>query len=548
MEDKEKKELGSELENSQPNTVSEDMTAQSLNEKQTTSDYEDNDMTASERNQDDSQIELVDSETEEEPAKENNVVSEAQFDSRVNQFNPYFDPRNGYSNMYGNQMNREQPPYFYGYYGNGYYPPYPVNREPEQTREAKPKRSNMLVSIVAALLAVCLIFGSVTFGVVFSDLLISVFDNTFGDGLSDTPKLPGSGNQPNGGILPSNSSMIDPDFDLTQPVTPGNKHTSLSDAYYATKNTVVSINVVMSDGRPSAGSGVIISRMKDNVGYYIVTNNHVVEDVQSITVKLNDDVGTVYKAHKTYFVDPLTDLAVIAIETTDTLSVAKIGSSASLKVGEDIFIIGNPLGTLGGTLTNGIISAQAVNIFVADHFMKLLQTNAAINPGNSGGAMFNMAGELVGIVNSKYSDVDVEGIGFAIPIDTAVPIIEQMITQGYVTGRYDHGITAEFGYLYDTQGVWIDEVTDDSPLAKAGFVNLPNRYYKLNSINGTTFKSLKALIAYLDSLKAGDIAKFEISEIALTSTGIFGNANVTVVKTVTYDVELIQESAIVNIP
>ena len=177
-----------------------------------------------------------------------------------------------------------------------------------------------------------------------------------------------------------------------------------------------------------AGSGVIVSKEG-----YIVTNNHVVEGADNIIVRMTD--GQEYPA---YLVgaDADTDIAVLWIDPKGVqLSVATLGSSFDLVVGEDIIAIGNPLGSLGGTVTDGIISATARNITIDGNPMQLLPISAPINPGNSGGGLFNRAGQLVGVVNAKCASEEVEGLGFAIPIDTAYDIIVELIQHRYVRGK-----------------------------------------------------------------------------------------------------------------
>ena len=177
-----------------------------------------------------------------------------------------------------------------------------------------------------------------------------------------------------------------------------------------------------------AGSGVIVSQEG-----YIVTNHHVVAGANSITIRLNN--GKEYAAYLVGF-DEQSDIAVLWINADGyPLTVAKLGASFDLVVGEDILAIGNPLGSLGGTVTEGMISATARQISVSGTVMTLLQISAPINPGNSGGGLFNMAGELVGIVNAKVADQSVEGLGFAIPVDTAYEIILEIVKHGYVQGR-----------------------------------------------------------------------------------------------------------------
>ncbi|WP_195283700.1 S1C family serine protease [Harryflintia acetispora] len=218
----------------------------------------------------------------------------------------------------------------------------------------------------------------------------------------------------------------------------------------------------------AAGSGVIISQ-----DGYIVTNNHVIDGAQKITVRLKDGEET-YDA-TLVGTDPQTDLAVIKIEA-ENLSAAVMGSSDSLQVGDETVAIGNPLGELGGTVTNGIVSALNREVTIDGETHTLIQTNAAINPGNSGGGLFNDKGELIGIVVAKSSGSGIEGLGFAIPVDKAKTVIEDLIQNGYVTGRGALGVSvidiqderSAFMYRVPQLGVYIAGVNESSAAQKAG--------------------------------------------------------------------------------
>lgn len=209
----------------------------------------------------------------------------------------------------------------------------------------------------------------------------------------------------------------------------------------AVKDTVVEISTEMAAGssffqqfiQSGAGSGVIIS--DDG---YIITNNHVIEGATKITVRLTS--GDEYAA-ELIGTDAQADIAVIKIDVANKLTYAVIGNSENLLVGEEVLAIGNPLGELGGSVTNGIISALDRELTIDGQTMRLLQTNAAINPGNSGGGLFNMKGELVAIVNAKSSGTGIEGLGFAIPINYAYEIATELLTNGYVSGRPALGIS-----------------------------------------------------------------------------------------------------------
>ena len=181
-----------------------------------------------------------------------------------------------------------------------------------------------------------------------------------------------------------------------------------------------------------SGSGIIIS----NDGY-IITNSHVIEDASAIDVVLN--TGEKYKA-EVIGKDSKTDLAVVKINAKNLHS-AVLGKSADLKVGELAVAIGNPLGLeFQGSVTAGVISALNRTIEVDGRQYTLIQTDAAINPGNSGGPLVNKYGQVVGINTVKISSSTAEGMGFAIPVDVAVPIIEELISKGYVSGRPQIGV------------------------------------------------------------------------------------------------------------
>ena len=180
-----------------------------------------------------------------------------------------------------------------------------------------------------------------------------------------------------------------------------------------------------------AGSGIIIS--EDG---YIITNDHVISGASSITVRLVD--GREFPA-SLIATDSRADIAVIKIAASG-LSAAVFGDSSTLVVGESALAVGNPLGELGGTVTGGIISALDREMIVEGEAMTLLQTDAAVNPGNSGGGLFNMRAELIGVVNSKSSGLNIEGLGFAIPSNIAKAVAADLIAYGYVRGRTDAGL------------------------------------------------------------------------------------------------------------
>lgn len=220
------------------------------------------------------------------------------------------------------------------------------------------------------------------------------------------------------------------------------------------------------------GSGVIIS-----ADGYILTNNHVISGANKISVTLRN--GNSYEA-KLIGTDSKTDIAIIKVEANN-LTTAVLGNSDSLVVGELAIAIGNPLGQLGGTVTDGIISALEREIKLDNSTMNLIQTNAAINPGNSGGGLFNANGELIGVVVAKSSGVNVEGLGFAIPINDVKTVINDLLEHGYATNRaflgvqlantsYSNNDFSIYSMFFNSvnYGALVTEVVEDSPAEKAG--------------------------------------------------------------------------------
>ena len=233
----------------------------------------------------------------------------------------------------------------------------------------------------------------------------------------------------------------------------------------------------------SCGSGIIVSQDKEYL--YVATNNHVVEGANSLTVTFANDDTVSAEIKGT---DPSTDLAVVKValssikdDTMSAIKVATLGSSDTLKVGESCIAIGNALG-YGQSVTTGVISALNREVSVSDsssstnYTAELIQTDAAINPGNSGGALLNTAGEVIGINSVKYSDTSVEGIGYAIPMDTAKPIIEELITKEKVDesnsaylGITGVDVTGDVAKTYNMPtGVYVAQVMEGAAAEQAG--------------------------------------------------------------------------------
>ncbi len=196
---------------------------------------------------------------------------------------------------------------------------------------------------------------------------------------------------------------------------------------------------------PGSGSGVILT--EDG---YIATCAHVVDGAKSVKVTLNDD--TSYDA-AIVGTDSKNDIAIIKIDATGLVP-AVVGDSETLTVGSEVIAIGNPLGELRGTATAGIISATNRTIEVEGQAMTLIQTDAAISPGNSGGGLFDATGKLIGIVNAKVSDSRAEGLGFAIPVNSVLDEISDLLNYGYVTGRPYLGVSTQDVTLRSRDRMW----------------------------------------------------------------------------------------------
>ncbi|MBQ4066782.1 MAG: trypsin-like peptidase domain-containing protein [Clostridia bacterium] len=260
-----------------------------------------------------------------------------------------------------------------------------------------------------------------------------------------------------------------------------------------------------------AGSGVIIS-----TDGYIITNAHVITDSDSgemadaIKIRLNS--GDEYDA-EIIGSDNDSDIALLKVEA-EALAAATVGNSDSIRVGEQVIAVGNPLGELGGTVTSGIVSATNREISVENNKMTLIQIDAAINPGNSGGGLFNTRGELVGIVNAKTTDVTVEGLGFAIPVNEAVNVAEELEEHGYVTGKTHIGIsltdvtdafTAYYYFRSDTVGVYVTSVQE-------GYNEDVLEYGdRISAIDGIEISSTADVKEIISESEVGDVLVFTVS-------------------------------------
>lgn len=268
-----------------------------------------------------------------------------------------------------------------------------------------------------------------------------------------------------------------------------------------------------------SGSGVIIG--KNDTELLIATNNHVVSGAESLTVCFNDDKDAVFDA-KIKGTDADNDLAVIAIKLSDisedvlnSISVATLGDSTQMEVGDQVVAIGNALG-FGQSVTSGVISALDREVTIDDTTATLMQTDAAINPGNSGGALFNMKGEVIGINSAKYASDQVEGMGFAIPMAKAQGIIENLMNQ-----ETRDKLTSDYGFLNITgqdvssdvaemygipEGVYVSGTTDGGAAANAGI----QKGDIITKLGNTTITSTSQLKEELQYYKAGETVEITL--------------------------------------
>lgn len=308
------------------------------------------------------------------------------------------------------------------------------------------------------------------------------------------------------GLAQSGSSQVKAVATSSKQITSNGKVLSTSEIVNMNEDSIVEIKTeglatdswLMQYVTQGAGSGVIISQ-----DGYIVTNNHVIENSSKISVTTKD--GKSYDA-KLIGSDDETDLAVLKIKATG-LTPVTYGNSSDVVVGDTAIAIGNPLGNLGGTVTQGIVSALDRQITLEGKSMQLIQTDAAVNPGNSGGGMFNNRGELIGVVVAKSGGTNVEGIGFAIPVDKVKSVAKQLVQYGYVRGRANTGMTyvdltsVKNALVYGATNLGIYVQSVDSDLAKkAGFKEGDMIFY----MGDKQIKSFEDLVESLEGKKVGE--------------------------------------------
>lgn len=400
------------------------------------------------------------------------------------------------SNGYTAQNQQSQNVYNSQPYGTA--PNHSANAKPPKAKKPKKQRKPISRGGIAIALAVTMVFSC---GLGFGGGYFANKVNTSTSGSLNITKTSNSGTT----TTASSTSKANSTSEIV-------KKTADSVVEISTES-VVTGSFAQQYVQQGAGSGVIISQ-----DGYILTNNHVINGANSVKVRLRD--GTEYDA-TIIGSDSDNDIALLKVSATG-LSPATFGDSNSLAVGDYVVAIGNPLGELGGTVTDGIISALARKVTIEDTQMTLLQTNAQVNPGNSGGGLFNANGELVGIVNAKQSATEVEGIAFAIPINNVLDILSDLKEYGYVTGKVDLGIDftditsdeTAFYYGVNQTGCYILSVDSGSNAEKAGVT----RGDLVTKVNDTDVSSSSDITTALEKAEVGDTVTFTVSRRGTSKT------------------------------
>lgn len=372
-----------------------------------------------------------------------------------------------------------------------------------QPQPPRKKHGKAIVIGLCSVAAACLLFaGGAVIG--------HVVSGGNGDAVAASADT-GSGDLPTMQI--SDTPNIDPDnYDVVNGLAG-------EEIYKKVSPSVVSVISTTTSGTGS-GSGVIMS--SDG---YIITNDHVVSDAQSVTVQLSD--GTRLDA-EIIGTDEQTDLAVIKVTTDQELTAAEFGNSDDLQPGEYAYAIGSPGGVqFANTITGGRISAINRDVTINDRVMTLIQTDASINPGNSGGALINKYGQVVGITSAKlsssaFSDTSIEGMGFAIPINTAKEVVDELIANGYVAGRPSIGITGRNVESADGSISGVQVYSIDSR-ASAGSEGLQVGDV-ITAVDGTPTPTMDEVNSVKENKQAGDKITLTVYRI---STGQTLNVTVT---------------------
>ena len=418
--------------------------------------------------------------------------------------------------MWNDERDQKRPDY------QNYYPYqnyYDYNGKPK-----KKKHTGLLVVLVV----LALISGAASWAVNVLGLRVDVGQKSLSIGIGDPAVAEETEEPTSHGFAPAEQETAQPEVPVRPPVTSDTEGLELHGSPQSVENrpvedsaalslqaiyekvfpSVASISCIQDRGT-FTGTGIVMS-----ADGYVITNYHVVDGAQQIYVLLGEDdrfeaalVGG----------DETTDIAVLKVEAADLIP-AEFGDSGMLRVGDAVVAIGDPLGAeLRGTMTDGIVSAINRDLNLSGRQMTLIQTNAALNSGNSGGPLINCYGQVIGINTMKMSNYSstsstVEGLGFAIPIKAAKPIIYELIEQGYVSGRPAIGIQGQnldlraYYFYHMPRGVVVTGILEDSDAAQKGL--------EVDDIivafNDTTVHSLDDLVSAKNDLVAGDEVRLTV--------------------------------------
>lgn len=414
--------------------------------------------------------------------------------------NGFYHYNGAQGNFYSGDRQRDaygRPPV----YGNS------TNEYSYQPTASAPKKSRVMPAVIAILVVAVVGVGSVA-----GYQLISG-----GTGKTDSSSVTTSDTAPGSIKNTANeaTSTVDrTDLPTIEQLSTPSDALSIPEIVEQVSPSVVGVSCTGS-ASAATGTGIILS-----ADGYIITNAHVVSmssDGSGISVMLHDsyyaDDSSTDSSSSDNFItaelvgrDTQADIAVLKIDRDD-LKPATLGKSAEIKVGEASIVIGNPLGfELKGSVTAGIISATDRTLSVEDRTMKLIQTDASINSGNSGGPLINAYGQVIGITSVKVSSTYGEGLGFAIPIDEALPIINDLMEYGYVTGRPTLGwsgknITEIYSQYYKVpEGFYVSDMTSGGPAEQAG-IQIGDIVV---GVNGTTITTVEEINKIVEDFKAGD--------------------------------------------
>lgn len=415
---------------------------------------------------------------------------------------PYNQPYSApYTTPYNAQQTQPQynsMPYNAGNNQYGNVPRYPQN--PYSIPSPSPKKKkNTGRNIFIALVCACIVIASLAMGFSFSE-----------DGGTDI-KTEQSDKDSNKNKIPAADAKTE-DSPITFSEYSGKGAMTPEQIYEEAKEINVGVIVYAQNQKVGEGSGIIVGADKKDKNTYIITAAHVISD-QGVSVQIQTFDGKEYDAD-IVGVDKKTDIGVLRVEKTG-FKAATFGNSDKLTVGQKVYAIGNPGGTVFfGSFTNGLISAidRPVASSASAYDLPCIQHNAAINPGNSGGALLNEFGQVIGLNSSKITDTEYEGMGFSVPSNTMLEIYKELVKHGYVTNRPMLGIsyyTVASDYTYSAiawknnipyGSIVIAAMTDDSDLAKQG-IKVGDI---VTAVNGKALDSTDILLEVIEGSKVGD--------------------------------------------